>query len=179
MSSGLFKARPRTFVQPSVPMISSLRGSCHDSARGRRDGISHMAARAFADNGPALLRACRARVRERHRAASVSRNEWCQRVSPALEIGAHVLAHRFRARPALPSAPRPPARIAGRDRACTRRARDGNRRAHGCRREVDSRSRGCASQRRGGGRSQKWMAYVDVRIHSGGNSCLSSKQSRT
>src|SRR6516162_1335034 len=34
MSSGLFEARPRTFVQPSVPMTSSLRGSCHDSAGG-------------------------------------------------------------------------------------------------------------------------------------------------
>src|SRR5262249_12261658 len=34
MSSGLFKARPRAFVRPSVPMTSSLRGSCHDPAGG-------------------------------------------------------------------------------------------------------------------------------------------------
>jgi hypothetical protein len=34
MSSGPFKARPRAFVRPSVPMTSSLRGLCHDPAGG-------------------------------------------------------------------------------------------------------------------------------------------------
>src|SRR6516165_4485167 len=51
------------------------------------DGISHMAARAFADDGPALLRARRTCVQERRRAPRVSRNEWCERVTTALEVG--------------------------------------------------------------------------------------------
>src|SRR6516165_9214345 len=42
-------------------------------------GISHMAARAFADDG---LRARRTCVQERRRAPRVSRNEWCERVTP-------------------------------------------------------------------------------------------------
>jgi len=41
-----------------------------------------MAARAFADDGPALLRARRTCVQERRRAPRVSRNEWCERVTP-------------------------------------------------------------------------------------------------
>jgi len=46
-----------------------------------------MAARAFADDGPALLRARRTCVQERRRAPRVSRNEWCERVTTALEVG--------------------------------------------------------------------------------------------
>ena len=97
-----------------------------------------------------------------------------------LGILGHARAHRFRARPALPSAPRPPARppprarVAGRvsrrlhrdgharawlhrrtdGRSRARWTRDRNSRARGCWPAADarSRSRRCGSRRKGGGR---------------------------
>ena len=97
-----------------------------------------------------------------------------------LGILGHSRAHRFRARPALPSAPRPPARppprarVAGRvsrrlhrdgharawlhrrtdGRSRARWTRDRNSRARGCWPAADarSRSRRCGSRRKGGGR---------------------------